>query len=311
MDDNLTPMRPQINVFVLLGIVCVGFIGVGPMIGVMLALPFYDGSIMDLLDALANPLGHPEVKLPFFIIQGATTLFGLMVVPALVLVAQKQSLRYFSRVPKTPLLLYGLVAFSTICFMVVNSPVIEWNSTVEFSGFLKDFGDWAREREDFAADVTQFLTVFGSTGEFVLGMIVIALLPALGEEFIFRGLLQPQLHKVTGNIHVGIWISAFLFSAMHLQFFGFVPRMLLGAFFGYLYYWSGNFWMAALAHFVNNGFSVLMLYSYQQGVSDLDMNSTEAAPLPVVAGAAVITFILLYLFKKQATALRDSPSEVQ
>jgi membrane protease YdiL (CAAX protease family) len=96
-----------------------------------------------------------------------------------------------------------------------------------------------------------------------------------------------------------------------MQFFGFVPRMLLGALFGYLYYWSGNLWIAILAHFVNNGFSVLMLYFYQQGVSELDMNSTESADWRVVTGATIVSFTLLYLFKKQATTTRDSATEIQ
>ncbi|NBW38821.1 MAG: CPBP family intramembrane metalloprotease [Cytophagia bacterium] len=80
-----------------------------------------------------------------------------------------------------------------------------------------------------------------------------------------------------------------------------IPRMLLGALFGYLYYWSGNLWVAILAHFVNNGFSVVMLYLYQQRVSELDMNSTEAAPWPVVGGATIFSIALLYIFKKQVS----------
>jgi hypothetical protein len=142
------------------------------------------------------------------------------------------------------------------------------------------------------------MTQFSSIGEFVLAFVVIAILPAIGEEFVFRGMVQPQLFKATRNIHIAIWTSAILFSAFHLQFFGFVPRMLLGALFGYLYYWSENLWMPMFAHFVNNGFSVIMLYLNQKGVVDVDVESTDVvAPWPAILVFALISGGLLFYFK--------------
>lgn len=301
----------DINILLVLVVVLAGFVVVGPMFGILLALPFYEGTILDFVTAISDPLNHPEVKLPFFIVQGASTFFGLILAPALLVLAKRKSLKSFFQVPNTALGLYVIAIIATIVFMLVNSPFIEWNAKLQFPDFMSGFDDWARAREDFAARVTEFLTTFNSVGELAIGLIVIAVLPALGEEFVFRGLIQPQLHKGTGNIHAAIWISAILFSTLHMQFFGFVPRMLLGALFGYLYYWSGNLWIAILAHFVNNGFSVLMLYFYQQGVSELDVNSTESADWTIVVGAAIISFTLLYLFKKQAsTTSRDGLTEI-
>jgi hypothetical protein len=103
--------------------------------------------------------------------------------------------------------------------------------------------------------------------------------------------------KGTKNIHVAIWISAFFFSAIHVQFFGFVPRMLLGALFGYLYYWSGNLWVPMFAHFVNNGFAVCMIYLYQKKIVDTNLDSPEAAPWPAVIVAAGIVATALWYFK--------------
>ena len=294
--------QPYINILLVLATVFAGFVVVGPMIGIMLAMPFYNGTLLDFIQTLGDPVGHPEIKLPFFIVQGASTLIGLIVAPALLLLAKKKTIRLLSTVPKVSLTLYLLVPIITIAFMLVNSPFIEWNAGIRFPEFLSSFEEWAKTREEFAMKVTTFLTTFDTSGELIIGLLVIAVLPAIGEEFVFRGLIQPQLHKNTGNIHAAIWISAILFSAMHMQFFGFVPRMLLGALFGYLYHWSGNLWLAILAHFVNNGFSVLMLYSHQQGVSKLDMNSTESAPWGAVLGAAIVSFILLYIFKKQSSS---------
>jgi len=313
MERSSETEQPGVNILLLLATIFLGFAIVGPAIGIVLALPFYEGSITDFMQAVSNPVGHPEIKTPFFIMQGSATFFGLIVGPALLLVAKGKPLRPFITIPSSNQSLYLITVIVTITFMFVNSPFIEWNSSVRFPEFLKGFEDWARTSEDLAAKVTTFLTTFDTTDQLVLAMFVVAVLPAIGEEFVFRGLLQTGLHRSTQNIHVAIWISAFLFSAIHIQFFGFVPRMLLGALFGYLYYWSGNLWIAVLAHFVNNGFSVLMLYFYQQGVSELDMNSTESAPRSLVAGAAIVTFILLYLFRKQSTSpnSRDGLTEIQ
>jgi hypothetical protein len=111
-------------------------------------------------------------------------------------------------------------------------------------------------------------------------------------------MLQPLLQRATHNAHTAIWISAFLFSALHMQFFGFVPRMLLGALFGYLYSWSGNLIVPMFAHFINNGFSVILLYLHQLGKVNIDLESTEAAPWPVVISGTILTFGLLVYLKR-------------
>ena len=130
--------------------------------------------------------------------------------------------------------------------------------------------------------------------DLLVAMLVIAVLPAIGEELVFRGLIQNELYRGTKNIHVAIWVAAILFSAIHFQFFGFVPRLLLGALFGYLYYWSRNLWIPILAHFVNNGLSVLVMYFYQRGSFEYDLENPESVPLNAVIISGVVTIGLLY-----------------
>jgi membrane protease YdiL (CAAX protease family) len=97
-----------------------------------------------------------------------------------------------------------------------------------------------------------------------------------------------------------------------MQFMGFVPRVLLGAVLGYLYYWSGNLWVPVLAHFFNNGVQLIGLYLYQKGIITFDIESTDSAPWPVVAGAAMLTIFLLFFiknyFSKQISITDDSAS---
>ena len=280
-----------------------GFVVIGPLIGFFVAMPFYDGSLFDLVEKLTNPTAHPEIRLPILIMQGCATFIGLILIPLMYMWSiEKTNAITWITSKSTTLLVIIITALIVISFMATNSIFIEWNSNFTFPEFMKGFGEWAREQEAKAEELTKFFTTFDSTGDFVFGLIVIALLPAIGEELVFRGMLQPELFRASGSHHVAIWASAIIFSAFHMQFFGFVPRMLLGALFGYLYVWSGNLLLPMIAHFVNNGFSVLMMYLYQQGIIQTDMDSPEAAPLPMVASFTLVFAALMFYFKKYHTS---------
>lgn len=279
-----------------------GFVIIGPLIGFAVAMPFYEGSIFDLTEKLTDPTAHPEIRLPILIMQGCATLIGLILIPILYVWGIEKS-NAVSWVTKnsTSLVIVVVTAFIVISFMATNSVFIEWNANFVFPDFLKEFGDWARARETQAEELTKFFTTFNSNGDFLFGVLVIALLPAIGEELVFRGMLQPEIFRASGNHHIAIWVSAIIFSAFHMQFFGFVPRMFLGALFGYLYVWSGNLFLPMIAHFVNNGFSVLMMYLYQKGTITMDMESPEAAPWPLVASFTLVFVALMVYFKKYHT----------
>lgn len=276
-----------------------GFVVIGPIIGFVIALPFIEGDLLSFQSMLGSPTNYPELKIPLFIMQGCATFVGLVLIPALYIKGIEKK-NVFSLFTDKQLYAQSIVLsiLVVILFMVPNSFFIDWNSTLSMPEFLKGFESWAREKEDMAAELTSLLTTFDSFGQFALAFVVIAVLPGIGEELVFRGMLQPQLQRATGNIHAAIWISAIVFSAFHLQFFGFVPRVLLGVLFGYLYYWSGNIVVPMVAHFINNGFSVIMIYLYQLGIISINPESSESAPPILVVLFTIITFgILLYLKK--------------
>jgi len=289
-------LHPIFMIGLTLVAVFLGFQVVGPIIGFLIALPFYPGTLIDLTNALAAPQGHPEMKMVLFVMQGFGTFFGLIVVPALLLKRVGRSVADFfgTRVYIQPLL---LVVVIVIVFMAVNSVFISWNQDISLPEFLAPVERWLKSTEEKLNELTQYLTHFDSIGQIIVAVVVIAILPAIGEELVFRGIIQNEIFRGTRNVHVAIWISAFIFSAIHMQFYGLVPRMLLGALFGYLYYWSGNLLMAMVAHFVNNGFTVMAMYLYQQGSIGVDIENSEAAPWSAVFFSAAMTLLLLYIFK--------------
>ncbi|HMQ00227.1 MAG TPA: CPBP family intramembrane metalloprotease [Cyclobacteriaceae bacterium] len=299
VQDNQPRISGIVSVLYILLMLAAGFVIIGPLAGLLLAMMFYDGSILQMLDQIQNAAEHPELKTPLFIMQGAAALIGLIVLPLIYLnaVLKKNAKSIFSCFPQHQKALI-ISAVVTVVFMVVNSVFIEWNQNLVFPEFLKDFEAWARQREDDAMMLTRMMTSFDTPMQFLFGFLIIAILPAIGEELVFRGLIQSELQRGTKNMHLAIWLSAILFSAIHMQFFGFVPRMLLGALFGYIYAWSGNLWLPIVAHFVNNGFTISMLYLNQLGYFDYDIESAEAAPWWAALIFAVITFSLLSYLRK-------------
>lgn len=136
----------------------------------------------------------------------------------------------------------------------------EWNSQMQFPEWASGLERWMKNAEDRAEEITEAFLKTENIGGLMFNLFMIAVLPALGEELLFRGVIQRIFTQWTRNYHWGIWISSILFSALHMQFYGFVPRLLLGVLFGYLLVWSGTIWLPILAHFLNNAFAVVAMY---------------------------------------------------
>ena len=161
-------------------------------------------------------------------------------------------------------------------------------------------------KEEQAAVMTKAITTFHSFKELMIGIIVIAGVAAVGEELVFRGILQNLLWKGTNNIHLSIWITGFIFSAIHLQFYGLIPRMMLGVLFGYYYYWSRNIWIPILAHFFNNALTIILFHLHNIGVIQTDIEKQEQMPLQLIILSIVLSVIILYYYKKMASNLENN-----
>lgn len=195
-----------------------------------------------------------------------------------------------------------LVLLLTFFFMILNSGVIEWNKSINFPEFMNSFETWAFNKEKELEKITIFLVSFENNWEFLFGILSIALIPGICEEYLFRGVLQKNFYLISKNIHIAVWLSAFFFSALHLQFYGFFPRMLLGVLFGYIYYWSGSIVYPMIAHIFNNFFSLTIFYFSQKGLLnenfEVSVNSSPKIPMVLIIISAVLFIGFMYLLRR-------------
>ena len=200
------------------------------------------------------------------------------------------------------------VSGAAILLMLVALPAINllsyWNQQMTLPAFLKPLEAWMKAQEESAALLTeQFLNVT-TFGGLVVNLLLMAVLPAVAEELTFRGVLQ-QLFEVKGERvpHLAIWCSAILFSAIHMQFYGFVPRMLMGALFGYMLAWTGSLWVPILMHMTNNAVAVILYFVALR--ADWDMEKVDAIgtndTLWLGVVSMVITIVGIYIFRRSTT----------
>jgi hypothetical protein len=296
MGDRST--APWILLLILGGYVLAALI-LFQLIAQIAILPFFDFSFDESIKAISNPYSQETTRLPLMIIQGITSLGTFILAPVFYskihLNLKAGAFLHFPKGLMQPAFMVVIIMF---CFMVANSVVIEWNQNVDLPGFLSPFEEWAQAKEGQLEKLTVYLTQFNGVPTFLFGLIVIAVIPAIGEEFLFRGLIQNLINQATKNPHIAIWSTAFLFGVFHMQFYGLIPRMLLGALFGYLYYWSGHLSIAMIGHFINNGLTLFLLFLGQRQVIDFDPLANESSPpLYIIAIFFVVGTILLYLFR--------------
>ncbi len=160
----------------------------------------------------------------------------------------------------------GLAVAIMICAVPGINLLADLNGRIQLPESLASIEQMLKQQEELAAELTKRFLQADSIGGLLINIGLMALLPALAEEFSFRGTLQQILansQKPTANSHIAIWLTAIVFSAVHMQFYGFVPRMLMGAMFGYVFVWTGSLWVPVIMHFVNNGMAVIAYYIEQ------------------------------------------------
>ena len=195
--------------------------------------------------------------------------------------------------------------FLVAAVMILTVPLINlitsWNQQLVLPTAWSGLEQWMGNMEGETATLTErMVQVHGIQGLFY-NLLLMALLPALGEELFFRGTLQ-SFFSDKKNAHTAIWVTAFIFSSIHLQFYGFLPRLLMGAFFGYLLVKSGTLWLPIVGHFTNNAMAVIFYYLKFNGylVVDIDKIGTGSTLwVSLLIGASIIAGVVAYALKER------------
>jgi membrane protease YdiL (CAAX protease family) len=243
--------------------------------------------------ALAEDLLNPTL-LPVLRLLQILQALGLIIVPSLGFLYLSSSERGFG-VFGNPI--RQRIMLSIVLFMVAM-PFInflgDWNAHIQLP---EPFGTWVTQKETQTEKLIERFLQMPHLGWLAFNLFMIALLPALGEELLFRGVAQRLLANWSGNAHVAVWTAAILFSAIHMQFLGFVPRLFMGAALGYLFLWSGNLWYPIIAHFANNAMAVVIVYMQQHGSSQTTLDTAGIQNPAMAAFSLAFCLMLMYLFK--------------
>lgn len=227
---------------------------------------------------------------------------GIFVVPPFIIswLITRSSTKYlfWKKIDNWNLLLLG-------CIMIITAlPIInflgELNSAIQFPAFLESFEAKIKEAEESAQRITQAFLNVNSLGGLLINLLIMAVIPAIGEELLFRGVLQRIFVEWTKNVHWGIIITAILFSAFHFQFYGFLPRMLLGILLGYLMVYGKSIWFPIFAHFANNAFAVVMSFIFMRSnnIDEVEnFGSYQGTYVFTILGLGLFILMLIYFIR--------------
>ena len=263
-------------------------------------VPFlFQVSMEDMMSLVSGNYDIPNGRMALLFTQGIGSGLGFWVATWIIIrFLEKANLKWSKQRARVSSKNLALVTAMTVGGMLFNGLLMYWNSQMVLPEFLSGVEQWMRDMETQLMELTVFLTDFQSIPELLTGILVIGVFAGVGEELFFRGLIQPKMQVYFRSPHWGIWVTAFIFSAIHAQFFGFFPRLFLGALFGYLYHYTGSLFYPILGHILNNTLTLLLVYGSNQGFIDLDVQATDTVSYP----AALVGFLVLILgflyFKK-------------
>lgn len=275
--------------FLLLFVVAGAIVFAG--LGQLIAMGIYHAN--NMYDA-ASPAGFIRITQTFSSI-------GMFLVPALMF-AYCQDRKWFSynEADRKP---HHLLVNATLILSIVLLPLIailaQWNEAIPFPDKM---ATWMRAMEDQSDAILRVLTVDHTSNTLLLNLITLALVPAVCEEFMFQGTIQNFISKWSAKPHLAIWLTAVIFSAIHLEFYGFIPRLLLGAYLGYLFYWSGSLWLPILAHFLHNALSVIVDYTFMGRGIDLEsmrFSDIHGITPVIVCCCLVAAMTLVFMWRVQ------------
>ena len=190
-----------------------------------------------------------------------------------------------------------------VAALIVALPFVDWTGTINQNLIPETttIGKWMKASEESAAKQIGFMLKRNTVQDLFLNLVLVAVFAGIGEELLFRGVLQRLFIKLFKNPWAGILVTAFIFSAIHLQFYGFIPRFILGILLGLIYWYSGSLWPAIIAHFAYDAFAVVMIW-FNPALADQESVTVSLGNKSIVAAISLALIIgIVILMKKEST----------
>jgi len=273
------------------------------IIGIVAAIPFFGTDILGQFMEMSEGSIIDNIPLQKYL--QIISQFGTFIFPAILFafLVNRRVWDYLRLNVKPHLLTIVLASMMIIMVLPFISWLVEINEALRLPEFMSGVEQWMRDSEEQATKLTEAFLNNTSIGGLLINLFMIAFLAAVGEELLFRGVMLRLFKEWTKNTHLAVWLSAILFSALHLQFFGFLPRMVLGVVLGYLFIWSKSLWVPIIVHFVNNAAAVMVSFFYYRGDIKTDVDSFGSTDnTSLIFGSLAITILLLvtiYRYEKR------------
>ncbi len=300
----LSSLSPFGKLLLLLGIILVLAITTA-LAGLVAGMLIFNVDITELSGFISNPSTSEAVS--FIKYYQVINQIGVFILPAALFafLVSNSSVKYLSlnNAPRLiSLLVGGLIIYTILPF---NNYLDELNRNMSLPDFLAGIEEWMKDKESQARRLTEIFLNTHSISGLLINIIIVALIPAIGEELLFRGLFIRLFNEIFKNIHVAVLISAIIFSAIHLQFYGFLPRLMLGMVLGYLFVFTGNLWVPIFVHFLNNASSAVVYYLHYNGHLKIAMEDFGATSNVVyIIGSLFITIWLMFIIYQKEGADR-------
>lgn len=284
--------------FILLISLVFSFLLFSSLLGILVLVPFYGTGVLGMLSSpdYANPSVVAALKGMQIV-----NMIGGILFPAVIYLwlCTPENMVFPGLNKRVSFVLFLL----PILLIIFAQPFIgyasELNSSLSLPKWLSGAEAWMKNAETQGELITQAFLATTSVGGFMLNIFMIAVLPACAEEILFRGAVAGLIKDWTKNTHIAVLLSAIIFSAIHLQFYGFLPRFLLGVALGYMFFWSGSLWLPILAHFANNFLSVLVEFLFRKGYMHSNAeNFSIGTGFFYISLSIVLVAVVLYFIRE-------------
>lgn len=261
-----------------------------------------------LLPFIPRLISRPEAAVKISVIIQDLLIFIVPAVGTAMIVTRLPArLLCVDRLPRLNIAIISILVL--ICSIPAMNAIVEWNKGWHLPQSLATAETFFRQLEEGAEATTRLLMNGASIPSLIVSVLIVGVLAGFSEELFFRGALQRIMSQTRMNSHIVIWLVALIFSLFHFQLFGLVPRMLLGAFFGYLLWWSKSLWLPILLHVFNNSIVVIAEYNNNNpsgisagndmGINNIGTDFSSSADIVSVIASVILTTIGIWIIYRK------------